>query len=152
MKFVYREWQMSPTMSPSKSDKNQPSKYIILGLDEYWALPSSISKQRASTLLTASSPDNLPLSTSMVIFQLLHTFKGLANVFHMFETDKTTIFSLFVSSIYSQNWLVERFIVGMLFSWTLDSWLTVQLKSMHAFVLVMGITHVFRLLPANAIP
>ena len=24
---------MSPTMSPSKSDKNQPSKYIILGLD-----------------------------------------------------------------------------------------------------------------------
>ena len=32
MKFVCREWQMSPTMSPSKSDKNQPSKYIILEL------------------------------------------------------------------------------------------------------------------------
>ena len=31
MKFVCRKWQMSPTMSPNKSDKNQPSKYIILG-------------------------------------------------------------------------------------------------------------------------
>ena len=30
---------------------------------------------------------------------------------------------------YYQNSIVERFLVGMLFSWTLDSWLTVQLKA-----------------------
>ena len=63
MKFVCREWQMSPTMSPIKSDKNQPSKYIILAQpsqsrttksSSFWARPLNIARVACGIICSIS--------------------------------------------------------------------------------------------------
>ena len=65
MKFVCREWQMSPTMSPSKSDKNQPSKYIILAGEGYELEPGTGSSTSCLT--------NLPLEKKRRHDKILRT-------------------------------------------------------------------------------